>query len=150
MEKRYERLQNYAHLWFSTAQQDAVCAAIFKKKGYGKLATLWEEESTEEFDEAKKINARLLDLGFIPTFGCTELKIFEDPKTHLEDFAKNAPAAIADLNQLSGEFEDDFVTRKMVEDFVEGETEHLMWVQKHLAVIEAIGYENYLIEQVEL
>ena len=150
MEKRYERLQHYAHSWFSTAQQNSVCAAIFRKKGYGKLAALWEEESAEEFEEAKKINARLLDLGFTPAFGYVELKVFEDPKEFLENFAKNAPAAIADLNQLSSEFEDDFVTRKMVEGFIEGETEHVMWVKKHLAVIEAIGYENYLIEQIEL
>lgn len=71
-------------------------------------------------------------------------------RKYLAYFAKDAPAAIVDLNQLSSEFEDDFVTRKMIEDFIESETEHLMWVKKHLAVIEAIGYDNYLIEQIEL
>ena len=36
---------------------------------------------------------------------------------------------------------------KLVESFVECEAEHRAWVPKHLGIIEKIGYENYLIEQ---
>ena len=38
----------------------------------------------------------------------------------------------------------------MVEGFVEGEEEHCAWVSKHLAIIEKLGYENYLLEIMDI
>ena len=44
----------------------------------------------------------------------------------------------------------DAVTRKMVEEFVEGEEEHAAWVAKHLSIIEKLGYDNYLLEMMDI
>ena len=44
----------------------------------------------------------------------------------------------------------DAVTRKMAVEFVKGEEEHCAWVAKHLAVIEKLGYDNYLLEMMDI
>ena len=42
---------------------------------------------------------------------------------------------------------DDYVTKHMIQQFILDEQEHFNWVRQHLNLIEEIGYENYLIEQ---
>ena len=44
-------------------------------------------------------------------------------------------------------FEDDYVSRNMIQQFIVDEQEHYNWVKQHLNLIKEIGYENYLIEQ---
>lgn len=43
-------------------------------------------------------------------------------------------------------FEDDYVTKAMIQKFIVDEQEHFNWVKQHLNLIKEIGYENYLIE----
>ena len=43
-------------------------------------------------------------------------------------------------------FEDDYVSRAMIQQFIVDEQEHFNWVRQHLNLIKEIGYENYLIE----
>lgn len=52
-----------------------------------------------------------------------------------------------ELEKIASELADDSITRKLVESFVECESEHREWVAKHLGIIDRIGYENYLIDQ---
>jgi len=44
-------------------------------------------------------------------------------------------------------FEDDYVTKDMVQKFIVEEQNHFNWVRQHLSLIKEIGMENYLIEQ---
>ena len=44
--------------------------------------------------------------------------------------------------------DDDYVTRNMIQEFIVDEQDHFNWVRQHLSLIEAIGMENYLIEQI--
>ena len=44
-------------------------------------------------------------------------------------------------------FEDDFVTRSMIQEFIVDEQDHFNWVRQHLGLMQEIGMENYLIEQ---
>ena len=54
------------------------------------------------------------------------------------------------MNKLVSDLSDDAITRKMVEEFVEGEEEHCAWVAKHLAIIDKLGYDNYLLEMMDI
>ncbi|MBR4446187.1 MAG: hypothetical protein IKS37_09885 [Solobacterium sp.] len=54
------------------------------------------------------------------------------------------------MNQLVCDLSDDAVTRKMVEEYAEGEEGHCSWVVKHLAIIDKLGYENYLLEMMDI
>ena len=44
-------------------------------------------------------------------------------------------------------FEDDYVSKSMIQQFIVDEQEHFNWVRQHLSLIEEIGMEDYLIEQ---
>ena len=54
------------------------------------------------------------------------------------------------MNKLACSLADDAVTRKMVEEFVTGEEEHCGWVAQHLGIIEKLGYDNYLLEMMDI
>ena len=42
---------------------------------------------------------------------------------------------------------DDYVTRSMIQEFIVDEQDHFNWVRQRLSLMEEIGMENYLIEQ---
>lgn len=60
---------------------------------------------------------------------------------------KDSAEALPMMSKSLAMFDDDFVTRSMIQQFIVDEQEHFNWVRQHLNLIEEIGYENYLIEQ---
>ena len=60
------------------------------------------------------------------------------------------PMMLVTMNQLACSLADDVITRKMVEEFVEGEEGHCAWVAKHLGIIKKLGYDNYLLEMMDI
>jgi bacterioferritin len=82
-------------------------AQMLKQRGFGKLADKIMAESDEEWDEAKKVNARLIELGVTPKVELTEYPVFTDIKEMLEYDCKDAAAALpemckAALNKIVG------------------------------------------------
>ena len=150
-EEKIKALNDLAIAWYSTSQADSIHEAIFRGQGYGKFADHCKEEAEEELEEAKKCTARIIALGGKPEFGFVPQAIHYDPKELLEQWYKEfTEGGIASMNQLACALADDAVTRKMVEEFVEGEEEHCGWVAKHLAVLEKLGYDNYLLEMMDI
>lgn len=148
---KIKALNDLAIAWYSTSQADAIHEAIFRGKGLGKFADLCKEEAEEELEEARQCTARVVALGGKPEFGFVPQQIHDDPKALLERWhSEFVEGGIAEMNELAASLGDDAITRKMVEGFVEGEEEHCAWVAKHLAVIERIGYDNYLIEMTDI
>ena len=92
---------------------------------------------------------RVIALGGKPTFGFIEAPIFDGILDLLKDWDNDfrERQAVEELERIASELTDDSITRKLVESFIECEAEHRAWVCQHLAIINKIGYENYLIEQ---
>ena len=150
-EEKIKALNELAIAWYSTSQADSIHEAIFRGQGYGKFADHCKEEAEEELEEAKKCTARVIALGGKPEYGFIPQEIHYDPKELLERWYKEfTDGGIASMNELVANLGDDAVTRKMVVVFVEGEEEHCAWVAKHLAVIEKLGYDNYLLEMMDI
>ncbi|MBQ8055063.1 MAG: hypothetical protein IJ198_14875 [Lachnospiraceae bacterium] len=150
-DEKIKALNDLAIAWYSTSQADTIHEAIFRGQGYGKFADRCKEEAEEELEEAKKCTARVVALGGKPVFGFIPQQIHNDPKALLEQWYKEfTEGGIAGMNKLAADLTDDAVTRKMVEEFVEGEEEHCGWVAKHLAIIEKLGYDNYLLEMMDI
>ena len=103
-------------------------------------------ESDEEWEEAKKVNARLIELGETPCVKLQEYPIITDIKEMLEYDCKEAAEALPTMSKALALFDDDYVTRHMIEEFILDEQDHFNWVKGHLCLIEQIGMENYLIE----
>nr|MBQ4455252.1 Bfr protein [Clostridia bacterium] len=150
-DEKIKALNDLAVAWYSTSQADSIHEAIFRGQGYGKFADHCKEEAEEELEEAKKCTARIVALGGKPEFGFVKQEIHYDPKELLDQWYKEfTEGGIASMNKLVSDLSDDAITRKMVEEFVEGEEEHCAWVAKHLAIIDKLGYDNYLLEMMDI
>ncbi len=150
-EEKIKALNDLAIAWYSTSQADTIHEAIFRGQGYGKFADRCKEEAEEELEEAKKCTERIVALGGKPEYGFIPQEIHNDPKELLERWHKEfTEGGTESMNQLACSLADDAVTRKLIEEFVAGEEEHAAWVAKHLSIIEKLGYDNYLLEMMDI
>ena len=133
--------------WFGNSQQHAIQAQLLKYRGFNKLAEKIMAESDEEWEEAKKVNYRLIELGVTPKVELQEYPVFTDVKEMLEYDCKDSAEALPEMSKELTLFEDDYITRNMIQQFIVDEQDHFDWVRTHLSLIEEIGMENYLIEQ---
>ena len=151
IDEKIKMLNDYAIAWYSSSQADYIHEATFRAQGFGKFADRCKEEAEEELEEARKCTERVVALGGRPVFGCIEQPIFCEILDLLKDWDNGfkEQKGVEELEKIAASLTDDSITRKLVEGFVECESEHRAWVAKHLFIIEKIGYENYLIEQMD-
>ena len=143
---KVELLKAFAKGWFGNSQQHSIHAQLLKQRGFNKLGDMIMAESDEEWEEAKKVNARLIELGETPVVAIEEYPVITDIKEMLEYDCKDSTEALPMMSKSLALFEDDYVSRAMIQQFIIDEQEHFNWVKQHLNLIKEIGYENYLIE----
>ena len=143
---KIEFLKYLAKGWFGNSQQHSIHAQLLRARGLTKLADKIMAESDEEWEEAKKVNARLIELGETPAVELQEYPVITDIKEMLEYDCKEAAEALPLMSKALSLFDDDYVTRHMIEEFIIDEQDHFNWVKGHLCLIEQIGMENYMIE----
>ena len=143
---KIEFLKFLAKGWFGNSQQHSIHAQLLKARGLNKLADKIMAESDEEWDEAKKVNARLIELGETPVVELQEYPIITDIKEMLEYDFKDSADGLPEMSKALALFDDDYVTRHMIEEFIIEEQNHYNWVKAHLCMIEQLGMENYMIE----
>jgi bacterioferritin len=143
---KVEVLRSYAEGWFGNSQQHSIHAQLLKFRGYGKLGDKIMAESDEEWEEAKQVNARLIELGETPVVEIEAYPVITDIKEMLEYDCKDSEEALPMMSKSLSMFDDDYVTKAMIEKFILDEQEHYNWVKGHLCLIEQIGMENYIIE----
>jgi len=119
--------------------------------GYTKLASKFKDESIDEMKHADELIERILFLEGIPAISRYDvIRIGKDPKTQLQN----------DLNlELNGQkvYNDAIHTCEKAKDNgsreicarnLEGTEEAVDWLETQLSLIDEIGLENYLAEQV--
>ena len=120
---------------------------MLKKWGIHKLAHHEYMESIEEMKHADKLIERILFLEGLPNLqDLGALKIGENVKEMLEcDLATEMEAmpklreGIAHCEKVS-----DYITRELLEDILEGEEEHVDWIETQFEMISRMGIENYV------
>ncbi len=122
-----------------------------KNWGYERLASKFREESIGEMKDADAIIERILYLDGVPNMQrLGPVRVGEHPKEQLELALETEVAAIERLNRgikLARE-SDDNGSREMLEGILEGEEEHADWLEAQLYLIENVGAERYLAEQI--
>ena len=144
---KVELLRSFAKGWFGNSQQHSIHAQLLANRGFKALADKIMAESDEEWEEAKEVNKRLIELGETPVVAIEEYPVITDIKEMLEYDCKDSEQALPAMSQCLALFDDDYVTKNMIQKFILDEQEHYGWVKQHLNLIKEIGYENYLIEQ---
>ena len=145
---KIEFLKGLAKGWFGNSQQHAIHAQLLRARGLNKLADKIMAESDEEWNKDKKVNARLIELGETPAVSTQEYPVITDIKEMLEYDCKESQTALPEMSKALALFDDDYVTRHMIEEFIIDEQDHYNWVRGHLCLIDQIGLENYMIEMI--
>jgi bacterioferritin len=145
---KVEFLKELAKGWFGNSQQHSIHAQLLADRGFKALSEKIMAESEEEWNEAKEVNKRLIELGETPEVAIAPYPVIKDVKEMLEYDCKESAEALPAMSKALALFADDYVTANMIQKFIVDEQEHYNWVRAHLNLIKEIGYENYLIEQI--
>jgi len=119
--------------------------------GYERLAKKKREESVEEMKHADAVIGRILYLEGIPNMQrLSSVRIGENPiEQHKLDLALEVEA-VARLNKAIALCREkaDNGSRELLEDILVDEEESIDWLEAQLHIIEEIGKEQYLAEQI--
>ncbi len=119
---------------------------MYKDWGLLKLADKEHEEAVDEMKHADQLVQRILFLEGLPNLqNLGKLLIGEDTREMLECDLKLEMAACPDLKEGIAHCESvgDFVSRDLLSSILDGEEEHVDWLETQLALIDRIGIENY-------
>ncbi|MBS0194538.1 MAG: bacterioferritin [Proteobacteria bacterium] len=127
-------------------------AKMLHNWGLKALAAHERGESIDEMKHADKLAERILFLEGLPNFQALgKLRIGESPAEMLRcdlslerDGLPLLRVAIAHCETCS-----DFVSRQLFADILASEEEHIDWIETQLSLIERIGEQNYLAQQLE-
>ncbi len=95
-------------------------------------------ESDEEWEEAKKVNARLIELGETTVVAIQEYPVITNIKEMLEYDCKDSAEALPMMSKSLALFDDDFVSKNMIKQFIVDEQEHYNWIKQHLNLISRV------------
>jgi bacterioferritin len=119
--------------------------------GYQKLSKKKREESIDEMKDADAVIERILYLEGVPNMQrMNPVRVGEEPiEQHRLDLAVEVEA-IERLNKAIALCREnaDNGTREILEDILKGEEDSADWLEAQLYIVEQIGAENYLAEQI--
>ena len=122
-------------------------ARMFKNWGLTALDAHEYHESIDEMKHADRLIERILFLEGLPNLQALgSLRIGENTEEILRADLALELEAIPDLRVAIADCEKsgDFITRELLEDILEGEEEHVDWLETQLDLIEKVGLANYL------
>lgn len=127
-------------------------AEMMENWGYKRLAGYTRKESIEEMRHAESLMERILYLDGTPTMHeLFPLRIGRNVKEQLQNDLQLEYEAVARLNRgvnLCVEAGDNG-SRELVVKILTDEEHHIDWLEAQLHVIDEIGIENYLAQQIE-
>ena len=150
--KVIEHLNKALYNELTAINQYFLHAKMLKNWGLKELAAHEYHESIDEMKHADTLAERILFLDGLPNFQALgKLRIGENPRELLEcDLALELEAlpllreAIAHCELVA-----DYASRNLFAAILVSEEEHVDWIETQLALIERIGEQNYLAQQLE-
>lgn len=121
---------------------------IFAKQGFTKLAEKYAAHAAEETESVDVFAERLLNLGGeLKQQSQDSVTLYKDIEDFLKADLKESEDGLAQLSGvMKGKFLD-VVSYELLIDYIKDEEEDMFWTEGQLEMIEAIGKDNYLIEQ---
>jgi bacterioferritin len=119
--------------------------------GYGRLHELIEKRAIQEMKHAEALMGRILFLEGMPKVSTlNKINIGEDVKKQFENDHAAEKDAIAAYNKavaLTSEVGDNG-TKMLVESILTDEEDHIDWIEEQFDLIEQMGYQFYLNNQI--
>lgn len=123
---------------------------MFKNWGLDKLAEHEHHESIDEMKHADKLIERILFLEGLPNLQeLHKLLIGENAPECLQCDLKMELSAHPALKEAIAHCEsvNDYVSRELFEDILDGEEDHIDWLETQIELINKVGLPNYLQSQ---
>ncbi|MFN4258291.1 MAG: bacterioferritin [Gemmataceae bacterium] len=118
--------------------------------GYQRLAKKHYEESIGEMKHAEKIIERILFLDGVPEIARYDvIRVGSDVKEQFENDLKLEMGGVRHYNEAitqAAQMKDNG-TRELMESILKESEEHVDWLETQLHLIDKLGLENYLAEQ---
>jgi bacterioferritin len=127
-------------------------AEMMENWGYKKLAALTRKESIEEMRHAEALIERILFLDGSPVMDqLFPLRIGQNIKSQFQNDLALELEAVPRLNRAINAAVEaaDNGSRDLFESILTDEEEHVDFLEAQLHMIEEMGYDNYLAQQVE-
>ncbi|MBQ7272334.1 MAG: hypothetical protein IJR12_01820 [Bacteroidales bacterium] len=141
-------LQAYATGLNAQSYQHKVQSQVFASQGFTKLAEKYAGHSKEEAEWVEKFVDRILDLGGEAKVEASPAQtIYKDAveflKADLAVSVKEVPA----LGKVTLSVAEDMTTFDLLKAYYQDEEEDMYWMQEQVDLIEMIGKQNWLIQQ---
>ena len=126
-------------------------AEMCENWGYDRLAEHTRKESIEEMRHAEKLMERILYLDGTPNMSdYFKISIGKDVKAQLASDLQVEYDAVKRLNEFVEQARQlgDNGSRDLFQHILEDEEEHIDWLEAQLGMIEEMGIQNYLAQQI--
>jgi bacterioferritin len=128
-----------------------VHAKMLENWGYKRLAKHAHDESIDEMKHADALIERILFLEGVPNLQRLDpVRVGENPVEQLELDLEMEKAAVARFNRVITEAREkgDNGTRELLEGMLTSEEEAVDWLEAQLHLVNEVGRERYLAEQI--
>ena len=130
------------------ADGHAIQSRIFASEGFTKLADKYAEHATEERGYVQQCIDRILDLGGeVKNEAKKEAPVCKDPVDWVKYDLQVSIDGLAWLKELTEAARDDYTTFDILKKYYQDEEEDMYWGQAQLELIECIGKQNWLLQQ---
>lgn len=121
---------------------------VFAAKGFSKLASKYAEHATEERSYVEKFIDRILDLGGkVKLENKKEGMIFENSIDFIKHDLQVSVDGLAWLKKVLDNAKDDVTTYDMLKNYYKDEEADMYWGEQQLELIECIGVQNWILQQ---
>lgn len=132
----------------SNSMQHRFQSKIFGAQGFSKLEEKYQEHATEELEFVEQFMDRIMDLGgTLVQEAMPAQDLYEDVEEFIKSdlqVSKDGIKIIVELME-SGIF--DITTYDLMKEYLKDEEEDMYWSESQLELIEKIGIQNYLNNQ---
>lgn len=130
------------------ADGHAIQSRIFASEGFSKLAEKYAGHAEEERGNVIQAIDRILDLGGeVKLETKKEGPVYKDPVDWVKYDLQVSIDGLAWLKELVEESRDDYATFDFLVKYYEDEEEDMYWGEAQLDLIEQIGKQNWLLQQ---